>query len=390
MKRVSFLIILLAFIGSGEAVGKECADEDEFYQNIAQKINANSLFGNDASIEQLIQAGTINRNKVACVENKLKTLTENLNDLEVIEERNSSYIHIHESKIATLNTIISDIDKALNQKLDKVNQQTKQLNRLVTNNQSMIKSDLASLKIEYKQSDEELIAEVNRLNELLGDATYKLNNTIKQLQAYADETDGNLEKISTDTSSSVLRLDDYILYLVAAIGITAFLLLVSFFASRLFTVNKEKSILDTLNMFKQDVESNILNADKKLAELLELLSNNISSQKSSEEDHSLALKVADEIVRIEKNTSRMDTKTKGLKQLIASVKRIQDNFAANGYEILEMLNQPYDERMKVSASFVPNDELEPDEQIITKIIKPQVNYKGTMVQSAQIEVSIGE
>jgi len=311
MKRISFLI-LLAFIGSGQAVGKECAGEDEFYQNIAQKVNENSLFGNDASIEQLIQAGTISRNKVACVENKLKTLTENLNDLKVIEEQNSSNIHIHESKIAKLNTIISDIDKALNQKFDKVNQQTKQLNRLVTNNQSMIKSDLTSLKIEYKKSDEELIAEVNRLNQLLGDATSKLNNAIKQLQAYADETDGNLEKISTDTSNSVLRLDDYILYLVAAIGITAFLLLVSFFASRLFTVNKEKSILDTLNIFKQDVESNILNADKKLAELLELLSNNISSQKSSEEDHSLALKVADEIVRIEKNTSRMDAKTKRL------------------------------------------------------------------------------
>ena len=389
MKRISFLI-LLAFIGSGQAVGKECAGEDEFYQNIAQKVNENSLFGNDASIEQLIQAGTISRNKVACVENKLKTLTENLNDLKVIEEQNSSNIHIHESKIAKLNTIISDIDKALNQKFDKVNQQTKQLNRLVTNNQSMIKSDLTSLKIEYKKSDEELIAEVNRLNQLLGDATSKLNNAIKQLQAYADETDGNLEKISTDTSNSVLRLDDYILYLVAAIGITAFLLLVSFFASRLFTVNKEKSILDTLNIFKQDVESNILNADKKLAELLELLSNNISSQKSSEEDHSLALKVADEIVRIEKNTSRMDDKTKGLKQLVASVKRIQDNFAANGYEIVKMLNQPYDERMKVSASFVPSDELETDEQIITKIIKPQVNFKGTMIQAAQIEVSVGE
>jgi vacuolar-type H+-ATPase subunit I/STV1 len=389
MKKISYLI-LLAFIGSGQVVGKECAKEDEFYQNIAQKVNENSLFGKDVSIEQLIQAGTISRNQVACVENKLKSLTENLNDLKVIEEQNSSNIHIHESKIAKLNTIISDIDKALNQKLDKVNQQTKQLNRLVTNNQSMIKSDLTSLKIEYKKSDEELIAEVNRLNQLLGDATSKLNNAIKQLQAYADETDGNLEKISTDTSNSVLRLDDYILYLVAAIGITAFLLLVSFFASRLFTVNKEKSILDTLNIFKQDVESNILNADKKLAELLELLSNSVESQKSSEEDHSLALKVADEIVRIEKNTSRMDAKTKGLKQLIASVKRIQDNFAANGYEILKMLNQPYDDRMKASVSFVPSDELETDEQIITKIIKPQVNFKGTMIQAAQIEVSVGE
>jgi len=389
MKIISFLI-LLAFIGSGQAVGKECADEDEFYQNIAQKVNENSLFGNDASIEQLIQAGTISRNKVACVENKLKSLAENLNDLKVIEEQNSSNIHINENKIVTLNSTISDIDEDLNQQIDKVNRQTKQLNRLVTNNQSMIKSDLASLKEEYKKSDEELISEVNRLNQLLSDATSKLNNAVKQLQTYADETDGNLEKISTDTSNSVLRLDDYILYLVAAIGITAFLLLVSFFASRLFTVNKEKSILDTLNMFKQDVESNILNADKKLAELLELLSNNISSQKSSEEDHSLALKVADEIVRIEKNTTRMDAKTKGLKQLVASVKRIQDNFAANGYEIVKMLNQPYDDRMKASVSFVTSDELEIDEQLITKVLKPQVNYKGSAIQVADIEVSVGE
>lgn len=389
MKKISYLI-LLAFIGSGQAVGKECANEDEFYQNIAQKVNENSLFGNDASIEQLIQAGTISRNQVACVENKLKSLAENLNDLKVIEEQNSSNIDVHESRLATLNSTTSDIGKDLNQKFDKVNRQTKQLNSLVANYQSMIKSDLATLKEEYKKSDEELIAEVNRLNQLLTDATSKLNNTTQQLQAYASETDGNLEKISTDTSNSVLRLDDYILYLVTAVGITAFLLLLSFVVSRVFTVNKGKSILDTLNMFKQDVELNILNADKKLAELLELLSNSVDSQKSSEEDHSLALKVADEIVRIEKNTSRMDSKTKGLKQLIASVKRIQDNFAANGYEIVKMLNQPYDERMKVSASFVPNDELETDEQIITKIIKPQVNYKGTMVQSAQIEVSIGE
>lgn len=65
-------------------------------------------------------------------------------------------------------------------------------------------------------------------------------------------------------------------------------------------------------------------------------------------------------------------------------------YAANGYEILKMLNQPYDDRMKASVSFVPSDELETDEQIITKIIKPQVNFKGTMIQAAQIEVSVGE
>ena len=102
-----------------------------------------------------------------------------------------------------------------------------------------------------------------------------------------------------------------------------------------------------------------------------------------------ATKVADEIIRIQKNLTRMDEKTKGLKQLAASVKRIQDNFAANGYEIVEMLGKEYNEGMKVSANFIPDDNLEAGQQIITRIIKPQVNYKGVMIQSAQIEVSQG-
>jgi len=86
----------------------------------------------------------------------------------------------------------------------------------------------------------------------------------------------------------------------------------------------------------------------------------------------------------------MDENTKGLKQLSASVIRIQDNFASNGYEIVEMLGKSYNEGMKVSANFIPTENLESGEQVITRIIQPQVNYKGVMIQSAQIEVSLGE
>ena len=86
----------------------------------------------------------------------------------------------------------------------------------------------------------------------------------------------------------------------------------------------------------------------------------------------------------------MDAETKGLKQLSASVIRIQDNFKANGYEMIDMLNKPYDQGMKVSANFIPDETLKAGEQIITRIIKPQVNFNGVMIQSAQIEVSQGE
>ena len=148
---------------------------------------------------------------------------------------------------------------------------------------------------------------------------------------------------------------------------------------------------------KASLEEESVKLDNKLVEVLEtqlkLQQETAQSQpaaSSEKTDHSLALKVADEIIRIQKNLSRMDEKTKGLKQLKASVKRIQDNFMANGYELVDMLGKEYNEGMKVSANFIPSEDIETGKQIITRIIKPQVNYNGAMIQAAQIEVSVGE
>ena len=47
----------------------------------------------------------------------------------------------------------------------------------------------------------------------------------------------------------------------------------------------------------------------------------------------------------------------------------------------------YKEGMNVTAIFVDDDSIEEGKQIITGIIKPQINYKGVMIQAAQITVS---
>jgi cell division protein FtsB len=107
-------------------------------------------------------------------------------------------------------------------------------------------------------------------------------------------------------------------------------------------------------------------------------------------DHTLVLKVADEIIRIQKNLSNLDQETKGVKQLEFAVERIQDNFKENGYEIVELLNKPYDQGMKLSAKFRPDSTLRKGEQVITRIIKPQVNFNNDIIQEAQVEVSVGE
>jgi hypothetical protein len=105
------------------------------------------------------------------------------------------------------------------------------------------------------------------------------------------------------------------------------------------------------------------------------------------QDHSLVLKVADEVTRMENNLMKMDPSVKGHKQLMASLRRIKDNLMAHGYELVEMLGKPYNEGMRVNADFVIDEEMEEGKRIITVVTKPQVNYKGEMIQKASITVS---
>ncbi|MBR2237113.1 MAG: hypothetical protein IJ887_04450 [Prevotella sp.] len=154
------------------------------------------------------------------------------------------------------------------------------------------------------------------------------------------------------------------------------------------SINKIRTAQESLKAAQKAMQEESVKLDNKL---IELLDKQVVTQPEGsgtvQPDHSLALKVADEIVRIETNLSRMDESVKGYKQLKKAVERIRTNFLANGYEIVEMLGKPYNEGMKVVANFVSDDTLAEGEQKITGIIKPQINYKGKMIQSAQITVS---
>ena len=106
-------------------------------------------------------------------------------------------------------------------------------------------------------------------------------------------------------------------------------------------------------------------------------------------DHSFAKKVADEITRIEYNFSLMDQNIRGYRQLYSSAKKLKQTLNSIDYEIEDLLNKSYNFGMNLQANIVPSDELESGEMIITRVIKPQINYKGKMIQAAQVIVSQG-
>lgn len=112
-----------------------------------------------------------------------------------------------------------------------------------------------------------------------------------------------------------------------------------------------------------------------------------ANKTTGEPDHSLVVKLADEIARIETNLSKMDKSVRGYKQLVQAKDRMINNVRANGYEIISLLGQEYNDGMQFQTRFVPDENLPEGKRIITGMIKMQVNYNGKMIQPAEIVVS---
>lgn len=269
-----------------------------------------------------------------------------------------------------------------NDSIANLQQQVNKQERIIGNLRKDIRSSVGIQKQQALFIDslkQELMNTKNDLSDLSNKLGVDITNTQKQIAENANNLNDN---IKSKTTWGIMIVTIIILVMAAI-----YLILYK-------RVEKGKSAIDKIKDTQKSIQEESLKLDGKLVELLNQQLNvqaNISNNDSNNQtDHSLALKVADEIVRIEMNLSRMDASIKGHKQLSKAVERIKNNFLANGYEMVDMLNKPYQEGMKATVTYVIDETLNDGEKIITKIIKPQVNYNGVMIQPAQIEVSQNE
>ena len=173
-----------------------------------------------------------------------------------------------------------------------------------------------------------------------------------------------------------------------AIGLLAFTyyLLRRKISSGASTIDKIRSAQEGLETAQKAMQEESVKLDSKLVELIDKqMSNNILKE-DQKVDHSFALKVGDEIAKIETNLSKMDPEVKGYRQLKQALKRIKDNFNAHGYEIVELLGLDYNDGMPFEAQFVPDETLPEGKRVISGITRLQINYNGEMIQSAKITV----
>lgn len=227
---------------------------------------------------------------------------------------------------------------------------------------------------------------------------YNLANTNTNLQAIADNLGVKIQQTSDKANSDLSTLSktvskNTLYWIIAVLFIT--LLSVLLFGSLKKQLSKEKTGLsDQIKKTSDSLREEQLKLDGQLIKLLETqmqlmnVERQTSSSKADDVDHSLALKVADEIVRIEKNLNRLEGNEKEIKPILKGLERIRDNFSANGYEMVQLLNKEYDDRMNVDViNFINDENIPKGKRIITRVIRPQVNYQGVLKQKAQVDVS---
>lgn len=289
-------------------------------------------------------------------------------------------INILNSKVATLESKIATIQTA-NTKILHVNESIKNSQAIQNKSFKQLNNDFEI----YKKNAEN---KIDSLQNLINSYSANIKKTANELGVKIEDTHKFTNQSITDLKKTVSQNTLY--WIIAILVVTLFVLLVFIFLRK--QIFKQKTDLDgNILETRKALEEEGVKLDNKLIEILETqlkIINNTSTGSEQETDHTLALKVADEIVRIEKNISKMDNDTKGLKPLVKGIERIKDNFKANGYEMVQLLGNEYDDGMNIDViNFIDDDTIPSGKKIISRIIKPQVNYKDVLIQRAQVDVS---
>lgn len=252
---------------------------------------------------------------------------------------------------------------------------------------AQVQKQLDRVSTTQRQTELRHDAQIDTLYQSARENELNIRNTAEKLGVEISDTNSLLGN-KADTSDLQQRtwIGIVIVFVLAILSLLIYLILRSRILKGSADIEALRKKAEELNEKVVEKMASELSEMQKISESLSAINTNGTSS-SAEPDHSLIITLADRITFMEMTLSKMDPHVRGYMQLSRSIRQMKDNLLANGYELVEMLGKSYDQGMKVIANFVEDDNLEEGKQIITGIVKPQINYNGVMIQAAQVTVS---
>jgi len=217
-------------------------------------------------------------------------------------------------------------------------------------------------------------------------------NTTSNLSAGIDDVNSNLTNATTAIKKN------------STLGIILFVIVLLFIAAAVYLVFKKlianKSSLGKLQAAQDDlqkaqkaIQEESIKLDSKIVELFQSQIAKADVEKTSttsEPDHSLVISIVNEVARIEQNLGNMDSSVRGVSNLKNRAAAITASLKAKGYEFPKLLGERFSDGDNMIATMELDETLPAGTQIIKRVVKPQVMYKGKMIQAADVVVAYNE
>ena len=262
-----------------------------------------------------------------------------------------------------------------------------------------------ALKSDVQRLTRQLNGLQTQINNLSAEVGQKIESQQMALDGISSEVNANAESIANTSATLGERINqaDGKTDVVAdslrgkttgGIVVVLALLILSVLLYLLLRKRISKGILaiEEINHAQKRLQEESVKLDSRMVELLDgqLKMQDAKTEKASVPDHSLVIAVANEVARIEQNLNNMDASVRGVSNLKNRAAAIIASLNSKGYEIPKLLGEPFHDGYNMDAEMELDESLPVGTQIIKRVIKPQINYEGKMIQAAKVVVAFNE
>ena len=211
------------------------------------------------------------------------------------------------------------------------------------------------------------------------------NSIIANVEEAGQKIDTNASKLNTVESKLIDSLSSFSQALLASIVIL--LLLIAFLFYRLINLkSKTVSIQQKASELESRLEHEVSVASDNLLKAIQSIKVN-TGPNADNDNHTIVLEFADQIVKMENTLYNMDPTQRGYKHIKRSLDKMHDTLQTMNYEVSRLLGSKIVEGQIIEIKDRKTDEtIESEDLIVFTVNKSEVFYKGKQIQRAEVGV----
>jgi len=226
----------------------------------------------------------------------------------------------------------------------------------------------------------------------------ELDNAIILSNARIDTLNEYIAKLKNENKNQINSLDQSFnekinnrtLFWIITILMILLLFTIVFFVLK-SKVAKQQDSISFVKDIQKKLENEAIQLDAKLINILEQKLDVAQHQPQKTEyiDHSLPLKLGEEIHRMRKRLKTMG-ESQGTKVLNKRIDTLEEKINDMGYEIVELEGKYFDEGMTLNVlNIIEREDLKENQKIISRVIKPQIKFQNEIIQPGDVEIAQG-